>query len=142
MLIASFYLSLKLPFHPSKIDISILINLTKILINKLYSLKFMEIKIERWNKKEKPDLEDIEQNYKKNNINYHLFFAFPGPMQPDPAVNYEQTKMVVNGSVKFEVDGKEFILKDGDKITIPKDKEYKFGVVEGYEVVVVTLNKY
>ncbi len=102
----------------------------------------MEVKIERWNKKEKPDLEDIENNYKKNNINYHLFFAFPGPMQPDPAVDYEQTKMVVNGTIKFVVEGKEFILKDGDSITIPKDKEYKFGVVDGYEVVVVTLNKY
>ena len=79
------------------------------------------MKVIRWNKREKPNLESLKKDLEKEGLDCYLFASNPGDFYPEHAHEHDEIRIVLSGSMKLGVNEKEVILNKGDRLELPKN---------------------
>ena len=79
------------------------------------------VKIIRWNYSSKPALDILRKQLEKEGLDPYSYHSPKGDYYPDHKHAYNEVRVIVTGSMKFGANGKEFVLKPGDRLELKKN---------------------
>ncbi len=93
------------------------------------------MKITRWDKPEKPKLEELKKLLKEEGTNPFVWVDEPGTFYENHSHVYDEIRWVVSGKMRYGVGNEEFILGPGDRLDLPAGIIH-WAKVEGDESVI------
>ncbi len=100
------------------------------------------MKITKWCKREKPSLDLIKKELEKEGLECFLFASEPGDFYSEHKHEYDEIRIVIEGSIKFASKDKEVILKEGDRLDLPRDTTHTAEILGSKRCVLLSATKY
>ena len=93
----------------------------------------MEVKFIRWTGESEPTTEDMEEMFKKRDMDYYSFSNEKGYIYPEHEHEYNKFLVVASGKMKWKIAGNEKILGMGDAVALPSGTSHEVEVLEDCE---------
>lgn len=93
------------------------------------------MKITRWDKPQKPNLEELKKLLKEEGTTPTVWIDEPGTYYENHAHTFAEIRWVVSGKMRYGVGNEEFILGPGDRLDLPAGTVH-WARVEGDEPVI------
>lgn len=82
------------------------------------------MKITRWRADRKPTREEIETMFKDEGLEFVLEELPASSQVKEHRHPFDEVRMVVSGSMRFNVAGNEFLLREGDRLELPSNTRH------------------
>ena len=82
------------------------------------------MRITRWRADRKPTFEEIEKMLKDEGLEIIIEDLPAGSDVKEHRHPFDEVRMVVKGSLRFNVAGNEFILREGDRLDLPSNTRH------------------
>jgi quercetin dioxygenase-like cupin family protein len=82
------------------------------------------LKILRWRADRKPTLDEVETMFKDEGLEYTVESMPPETAMKEHKHPFDEVRMVVKGTIRYNVSGNEFILKEGDRLELPSNTRH------------------
>ena len=82
------------------------------------------MKISRWLAEIKPSKEQIEAMFKDEGLEYFIEEYPSGSHVQEHRHPFDEVRMVVKGTMRYNVAGNEFILREGDRVDLPSNTRH------------------
>ena len=99
------------------------------------------IKVEKWNRKEKPDVFKLVKELEKEELHPYTFTSYPGEHYSNHSHEHDEIRIVITGKMKFGVDGKEVVLGPGDRLIVSKGTVHWAEVIGNKKAVMLSGSK-
>ncbi|MCS7228999.1 MAG: cupin domain-containing protein [Candidatus Kryptonium sp.] len=93
------------------------------------------MKITRWDKQNKPTVEELEKILISEGTRPHIWTDEPGTYYGNHSHPFDEIRWVVSGKMRYGVGNEEFVLGPGDRLDLPAGTVH-WAKVEGDEPVV------
>ncbi len=95
----------------------------------------MQMKITRWDKPHKPDIEELKNILRQEGTHPFVWIDEPGTYYGDHSHTFDEVRWVVSGKMRYGVGEEEFVLGPGDRLDLPAGTVH-WAKVEGNEPVI------
>ncbi len=99
------------------------------------------MKIIRWRAERKPSKQEIENMFKDEGMEFSLEEMPEGAEVGEHRHPFDEVRMILQGSLRFNVAGNEFILREGDRLELPSNTRHRMKAEPGQACVSVVANK-
>ena len=82
------------------------------------------MKIIRWRADRKPTQEEIETMFRDEGMEFVIEEYAADAMVKDHRHPFDEVRMVVQGAIRYNVAGNEFILREGDRLELPSNTRH------------------
>lgn len=82
------------------------------------------MKISRWRADRKPSQTEIETLFKDEGLEYIVEDLAPGTRINDHRHPFDEVRVIIQGAMRFNVAGNEFILRAGDRLELPSNTRH------------------
>jgi len=79
------------------------------------------VKIIKWNKKEKANLVELKKELIREGLDPYVFESYPGEFYDEHMHEHDEIRIILQGSMIFGVQGKEYKLNSGDRLELKKE---------------------
>ena len=100
------------------------------------------MRITRWNKKEKPNLENLKKELEKEDLHPYIFSSEIGDYFPDHLHKHDEIRIVISGSMKFGVKNQEVVLNEGDRLNLPRNILHWAKVIGKKRCIMLSASRY
>jgi quercetin dioxygenase-like cupin family protein len=97
--------------------------------------------IVRWTKPKKPTLEEIQQMLTAEGLEFDLFSDKPGTKYGRHKHPFDDFIVIVSGRMKLTTDTNEWVMKPGDRLTLPAGTSHSAVMLGKEEVRYISANK-
>ena len=101
-----------------------------------------EIKITKWTKAEKPDIEKLKEELTKQGLKPYVWSDEPGTYYGNHYHEYDEIRWLVSGRMKYGVGDKVFVLEPGDKLELPAKTTHWAEVIGDEPAVYICASRY
>lgn len=82
------------------------------------------MKITRWRADRKPLQTEVENGFKDEGLEFHIEELPEGASVREHKHPFDEVRVVINGAMRFNVAGNEFILREGDRLELPSNTRH------------------
>lgn len=79
-----------------------------------------DVKVIKWNKKEKPNIEAVKKQLIKEGLQPYIFESYPNDFYGNHEHEHDEIRIILKGKMIFGIKNKEIELNKGDRLELKK----------------------